>query len=69
MALYSSILAKKKGKIIYSNGLYPSKTLERRVKERRSLSYKNNPPLLIKERGIKGVRLVNTLDFKLWPLI
>jgi len=32
-----------------------------RVKERRSLSYITIPPLLIKERGIKGVRLINDL--------
>jgi len=33
----------------------------KRVKERRSLSYIVIPPLLIKERGIKGVRLINAL--------
>jgi hypothetical protein len=33
-----------------------------RVKERRSLSYITIPPLLIKERGIKGVRLINNLQ-------
>ena len=32
-----------------------------RVKERRSLSYITIPPLLIKERGNKGVRLINDL--------
>ena len=33
-----------------------------RVKERRSLSYITTPPLLNKERGTKGVRLIN--DFQ-----
>jgi len=33
----------------------------RRVKERRSLSYIIISPLLNKERGIKGVRLINML--------
>jgi hypothetical protein len=28
----------------------------RRVQERRSLSYENNSPFPLKERGIKGVR-------------
>jgi len=32
-----------------------------RVKERRSLSEENTPPLFTKERGIKGVRLINNL--------
>jgi len=32
-----------------------------KVKERRSLSYITIPPFLIKERGIKGVRLINNL--------
>jgi len=33
----------------------------RRVKERRSLSYITLPPLLDKERGTEGVRLINNL--------
>jgi hypothetical protein len=31
------------------------------VRERRSLSSNVLPPLLLKERGIKGVRLINNL--------
>ena len=33
-----------------------------RVKERRSLSYITTPPLLNKERGSKGVRLVKMMN-------
>jgi len=38
-----------------------SSLLLRRVKERRSLSYITNSPSPFKERGIKGVRLINNL--------
>jgi len=31
----------------------------RRVKERLRLSYQSSPPLLAKERGTQGVRLIN----------
>jgi len=31
---------------------------ERKVEERRSLSYNKIPPLLRKERGIKGERII-----------